>query len=49
MTCKHGNQIRDDNGRLVPCGTEIFNANGKMRVCAECVEDERLYWKGMAP
>lgn len=49
MTCKHGGQIRDDNGQLVPCGTEIFGADGKMKVCGECAEDARMYWKGMAP
>lgn len=39
MTCKYGNQVRNDQGTLVPCGTEIFDAEGKINLCGECAQD----------
>jgi hypothetical protein len=41
--------VTDDRGQLVPCGTETFDADGKMKLCAECAHDQQMYWKGMAP
>jgi hypothetical protein len=49
MTCKHGNTVRNEEGEIVPCGTETFDADGKMKICGECAHDQRMYWKGMAP
>ena len=41
MTCPHGNTVTDDGGVKVPCGTEIFDADGHIKTCGECQADER--------
>ena len=39
MTCPHGNTIRDRNGVMHPCGSDVFDENGGILVCGECRTD----------
>jgi hypothetical protein len=39
MTCPHGNTIRDNRGRHVVCGSDVFNDDGTLRICGQCHMD----------
>ena len=49
MTCPHGNLVRDEHGKLHPCGSDVFDPDGNIVLCAECrQEHEPEIWGGGA-
>jgi hypothetical protein len=41
MTCPHGNTVKDANGTVHPCGSDVYRADGTMIFCGQCVEDRQ--------
>lgn len=41
MCCPHGNLVRNSAGKFVPCGSDVFDEKGNIKLCGDCREDQK--------